>query len=137
MKPKHLIKVIKYERPKFEIQILELWIQRGKIFIKTLFKMFQVFLTDVTGQYKIQSSKLSCFSPIANCANISSLLYNRLRTAYTTDATNWVGFYFRSSANTLQLGPFCGLPACQKLKFSKKGFQTGFQRGSHHWEILE
>ena len=68
--------------------------------------------------------KISYFSPIANCANISSLLYNRLRTVYTADATNWVGFYYRSGADTLQLGPFCGLPACQKLKFSKEGIST-------------
>lgn len=32
------------------------------------------------------------------------------------EATNWTGFYFRSSENTLQLGPFCGLPACQTLR---------------------
>ena len=38
---------------------------------------------------------------------------------YTVEATNWVGFYFRSGSTTLQLGPFSGLPACQKLKFSK------------------
>ena len=57
--------------------------------------------------------------PISNCANISSLLYNRLREQFKNDATNWVGFYFRSSPTTLQLGPFSGLPACQMLKFSK------------------
>ena len=58
-------------------------------------------------------------SPISNCANASSLLYNRLRSAFSTDATNWVGFYFRSGKNTLQLGPFCGEPACQTLRLDK------------------
>merc|ERR1712227_184122 len=60
-----------------------------------------------------------CDCPISNCANISALLYNRLRSEYGEEATNWTGFYFRSSENTLQLGPFCGLPACQTLKFEK------------------
>ncbi|CBY16434.1 unnamed protein product [Oikopleura dioica] len=52
---------------------------------------------------------------ISNTANLSSLLFTRLR----ADATNWAGFYFRSSPTELKLGPFCGEPACQLLRFNK------------------
>ena len=35
------------------------------------------------------------------------------------DATNWAGFYFRCCEDQLKLGPFCGEPACQLLRFNK------------------
>ena len=35
------------------------------------------------------------------------------------NAINWAGFYFRSSQSELLLGPFCGEPACQLLRFNK------------------
>ncbi|CBY13678.1 unnamed protein product [Oikopleura dioica] len=56
---------------------------------------------------------------ISNTANLSSLLFTRLRAEYGESATNWAGFYFRSSPTELKLGPFCGEPACQLLRFNK------------------
>ena len=89
---------------------------------------------------------------ISNTANLSSLLFTRLRAEYGNrlniricfllwksflkkkffqksftifesykreSATNWAGFYFRSSPTELKLGPFCGEPACQLLRFNK------------------
>ena len=76
-------------------------------------KFYEKLLIDIASLIE------DCDCPISNCANISSLLYNRLRGEYGVNSTNWIGFYFRSSSTTLQLGPFCGLPACQLLKFSK------------------
>lgn len=47
--------------------------------------------------------------PIANAANIASLIYN------TYEEINWAGFYFLS-AGELVLGPFSGKPACVRIK---------------------
>ncbi len=46
---------------------------------------------------------------IANSANIAALLFNEL------PEINWAGFYFVEGAD-LVLGPFCGKPACTRLK---------------------
>ncbi len=49
---------------------------------------------------------------IANCANLSSLIYNNL------DQLNWVGFYIYKDKD-LVLGPFQGLSACTRIKLGK------------------
>lgn len=46
--------------------------------------------------------------PIANTANVASLLY------HTLGDVNWAGFYFLRG-DTLVLGPFCGKPACTRI----------------------
>jgi GAF domain-containing protein len=46
--------------------------------------------------------------PIANAANVASLIYARL------PRLNWAGFYFLQG-ETLVLGPFQGLPACTRI----------------------
>ena len=47
--------------------------------------------------------------PIANAANFSALLWDRLPNI------NWAGFYFRKG-RWLVLGPFMGKPACTRLQ---------------------
>ena len=49
---------------------------------------------------------------IANCANISALIYSYL------DKINWAGFYFLRK-NKLVLGPFQGEPACSIIQIGK------------------
>lgn len=49
---------------------------------------------------------------IANMANLSALVYNRL------DNVNWVGFYLLDN-DTLVLGPFQGQPACVRIPVGK------------------
>lgn len=49
---------------------------------------------------------------IANLANTSALLYQRL------PDINWVGFYLRKH-NDLVLGPFQGKPACVRIAMGK------------------
>jgi len=46
---------------------------------------------------------------IANAANLSALLFNRL------ERVNWVGFYFVEN-DALIVGPFQGQPACVQIK---------------------
>jgi GAF domain-containing protein len=46
---------------------------------------------------------------IANAANLSALLYDRLPTL------NWAGFYFLKAGGELVLGPFQGKPACVRI----------------------
>ena len=50
--------------------------------------------------------------PIANAANMASLLYHAL------PDVNWVGFYFLKEAE-LVLGPFHGKPACVRIALGK------------------
>ncbi|RUO25720.1 GAF domain-containing protein [Aliidiomarina minuta] len=52
---------------------------------------------------------------IANLANISALLYERL------DNINWAGFYINEQAQdqTLVLGPFQGKVACVRIPFGQ------------------
>jgi len=57
--------------------------------------------------------------PIANAANIASLLYNNL------DKVNWVGFYFLQGGE-LVLGPFCGQPACTRIPVGSGVCGTAF-----------
>ena len=88
------------------------WPRRFFIFIFEKFSIILIFTIYAKIKYKI--------SPISNCANASSILYNRMREEYGASSTNWIGFYFRSSGDTLQLGPFCGQPACQLLRWNFK-----------------
>jgi len=57
--------------------------------------------------------------PIANAANISSLVYHAL------DEVNWVGFYYLRS-DELVLGPFSGQPACTRIPVGKGVCGTAF-----------
>ena len=50
--------------------------------------------------------------PIANAANIASLIYARV------PRLNWAGFYFLQN-DTLVLGPFQGLPACTRIPLGR------------------
>lgn len=50
--------------------------------------------------------------PVANAANLSSLLFYALR------EVNWVGFYFLQG-NNLLVGPFQGRPACVSIPVGK------------------
>ena len=47
---------------------------------------------------------------VANCANVAALLFADWNKA-TEHKINWVGFYFKRSADELVLGPFGGQPA--------------------------
>ena len=49
---------------------------------------------------------------IANCANVSALLFD------TLEDLNWAGFYFLEG-ETLVLGPFQGKPACIEIPVSR------------------
>ncbi len=57
--------------------------------------------------------------PIANAANLASLLYNHM------DDVNWVGFYFLKEGE-LVLGPFSGQPACTRIPIGKGVCGTAF-----------
>lgn len=50
--------------------------------------------------------------PIANAANLSSLIY------HTLPDLNWAGFYFLRG-NELVLGPFQGMPACIRIALGR------------------
>jgi L-methionine (R)-S-oxide reductase len=50
--------------------------------------------------------------PIANAANLTSLIFNGL------DDLNWAGFYFLKG-DVLVLGPFQGKPACVRIEMGK------------------
>ena len=50
--------------------------------------------------------------PIANAANLSSLIFTSL------DDLNWSGFYFLKG-DVLVLGPFQGRPACVRIEMGK------------------
>ena len=57
--------------------------------------------------------------PIANAANLSSLVYNHL------ENVNWVGFYYLRG-DELVLGPFSGQPACTRIPVGKGVCGTAF-----------
>ena len=57
--------------------------------------------------------------PIANAANLASLVYNNL------ENVNWVGFYFLRNEE-LVLGPFSGQPACTRIPIGKGVCGTAF-----------
>jgi GAF domain-containing protein len=59
--------------------------------------------------------------PIANAANISALIFNRL------PQLNWVGFYFLRGG-VLVLGPFQGQPACTRIKLGQGVCGTAAER---------
>lgn len=50
---------------------------------------------------------------LTNAAQTSAFLMQ------TLDDLNWVGFYLQREPETLILGPFQGLPACNPIPFSK------------------
>lgn len=62
----------------------------------------------------LQTKALTTDEPnlIANLANVSALIFNRL------DRLNWSGFYLREG-NELVLGPFQGKPACVRIPWGK------------------
>lgn len=49
---------------------------------------------------------------IANAANLSALIFNRL------ERVNWAGFYFLEG-DTLIVGPFQGQPACVRIEMGQ------------------
>ena len=49
---------------------------------------------------------------VSNLSNAAAYLYA------TLDGVNWAGFYL-AKEETLFLGPFCGLPACTRIPFSR------------------
>jgi len=59
--------------------------------------------------------------PIANAANLASLLYNNV------DDVNWVGFYFLKQ-DQLVLGPFSGQPACTRIPIGKGVCGTAYDK---------
>jgi GAF domain-containing protein len=59
--------------------------------------------------------------PIANAANISALIFNRL------PRLNWVGFYFLRGG-VLVLGPFQGQPACTRIRLGQGVCGTAAER---------
>jgi len=59
--------------------------------------------------------------PIANAANISALIFNRL------PQLNWVGFYFLHGGE-LVLGPFQGQPACTRIRLGQGVCGTAAER---------
>ncbi len=57
--------------------------------------------------------------PIANAANLASLLYHNV------EQVNWVGFYF-FNGEELVLGPFSGQPACTRIPIGRGVCGTAF-----------
>ena len=51
-------------------------------------------------------------NPVSNAANLSALFYQEL------PGVSWVGFYFLE-ADSLELGPFQGKPACVSIEMGK------------------
>lgn len=60
---------------------------------------------------------------VANCANVSSLLY------HTLAKVNWCGFYFVENRD-LVLGPFQGKPACVRIQRGKGVCGTALQESA-------
>lgn len=57
---------------------------------------------------------------VANCANLSSLLWHLYKSQPAPQANvNWAGVYTRHTHDELILGPFQGKVACQVIKFGK------------------
>lgn len=51
--------------------------------------------------------------PVANAANLSSLLF------YGLEQVNWAGFYFLRGGDILRVGPFQGRPACVEIPLGR------------------
>ena len=62
-----------------------------------------------------------CRYVTTNCANASALLYD------TLPQLNWAGFYLMTDG-ALQLGPFCGKPACLNIPLGKGVCGTAAQK---------
>ena len=62
-----------------------------------------------------------CRYVTTNCANMSALLYD------TLPDLNWAGFYLMADG-ALQLGPFCGKPACLRISLGKGVCGTAAQK---------
>lgn len=60
--------------------------------------------------------------PIANAANLASLIYHNV------SDVNWAGFYFLRG-NELVLGPFCGRVACTRIQVAKGVCGTAIATG--------
>jgi GAF domain-containing protein len=81
----------------------------------------EAFYQEILGQTKALISGESDI--IANMANISALLFERL------DMVNWVGFY-RLIENELVLGPFQGKVACIRIPLARGVCGTSAATGS-------
>ncbi|GFZ92318.1 histidine kinase [Elstera cyanobacteriorum] len=62
--------------------------------------------------------------PIANAANLASLLY------WTLPDLNWAGFYFLKQPDLLVLGPFHGKPACVRIPVGRGVCGTAVATGA-------
>ena len=76
--------------------------------------MFDHTITNDTDLLLLQAKALlhSENDFIANCSNITSLIYNNI------EDLNWVGFYYLKEKE-LVLGPFQGLSACTRITLGK------------------
>ena len=82
--------------------------------------MFQLTSTPVEGQSALYEHLLEQTRAllaeerdfIANCANLSSLIF------HTLPDLNWAGFYFHRGGE-LVLGPFQGKPACVRIALGR------------------
>lgn len=77
-------------------------------------------------QYKTMLKQLAalcegCRYVTTNCANMSALLYD------TLPELNWAGFYLMADG-ALQLGPFCGKPACLRIPLGNGVCGTAAQK---------
>src|SRR4030095_12749007 len=82
--------------------------------------MFKVTSTPIEGQSALYEQVLEQARAllagerdfIANCANLSSLIF------HTLPELNWAGFYFHRGGE-LVLGPFQGKPACVRIALGR------------------
>lgn len=70
-------------------------------------------MTDYASLERQLAALLDTRDWLTNAAQTSAFLMQAL------DDLNWVGFYLQRQPETLILGPFQGLPACNPIPFSK------------------
>ncbi|WP_342594650.1 GAF domain-containing protein [Salinicola lusitanus] len=70
-------------------------------------------MTDYASLERQLTALLDTRDWLTNAAQTSAFLMQAL------DDLNWVGFYLQRQPETLILGPFQGLPACNPIPFSK------------------
>lgn len=81
-----------------------------------MIRLDQLTFTSKSQQYAFMNTKLLAICEtednfIANMANGAALLWNVLKDI------NWCGFYlWQEAEKELVLAPFCGMPACTRLK---------------------